>query len=455
MQAGGRDRRQEKPSRRDFLKIGAVAAAGVVTGSHTIARAVGQLGPQPAAAGRGNAMPGRIILYRDAEMDGHQATIDAARVEEAVHNAIRLLTGEEETAAAFEALFPGLHSGATIAIKPNCLSWNDTRWEMVRGIVSGLSMMLSGAYDVSQVTIYDIHIDLFDHGYTSANLTFGGNTPNIVNGNNCGGYYVYGSHRLSNFVIDSDFLINVPVLKAHNVGYPEHEITTALKNHYGSLCPASLCNNIPGMLTVNSDAYVKDKTALVLTSAIRGAYQGGPWEPPQEWNTFPEPTPNMLLATTDPITESYWARDLINAERTTHGWSTFACPWIEDGSTDPYNLGVSDPAEMAVVHYDAAGAVDDGALQIGGTFLAANVPNPVGDRTRVRFRLEQAGVASVAIHDVSGRVVRHLTERGFPAGYSEVPWNARGDGGQRLDSGVYFVSLRVGQVHQSKKLLVQ
>lgn len=402
-----------------------------------------------------NALPGRIVLYRDPAMNGHQAEIDRDHTEACVHHGVRLLTDIDDTAAAFESLFSGLNAASTIAIKVNCLAWNDSRWEVVRGLVSGLAMMLGGSYDVSRVTIFDVQTYLPDHGYVAGEFTFGGNTVTVRSSESCSGYYVYQNHRLSNHVMDNDYVINVPVLKAHNVGYPQHQITTALKNHYGSICPQNLCNNITGMLTLNADANIKGKSALVVTSALRGTYEGGPWEPAQIWNTFPDQTPNTILLTTDPVTESYWARDMINAERVDRGWSEFECPWVEQASEAPYAIGVSDPDSMTVINYDVTIAVEgDDGPRVGTTYLAPNSPNPFSSETRLRFRLAHSGTARIVVISAAGRQVRHLGERSYSAGHSMVEWDGRDDQGRPVPSGVYFVRLLTGQRESTRRVLV-
>lgn len=447
-------RRRSHTSRREFLRLSAMTAAAAAVRPARVARAFAGRDPRPPVPGRGNAMPGKIVLLHDPLMDGHESTINRDQVEVNVHQGVRLLAGLPGTAAAFESLFPGLHSGSLIAIKVNCLAWNDSRWEVVRGVVSGLSMMLGGTYNVSNVTIHDVQTNLPNHGYIPSEFTFGGNTPVIRSTENCSSYYIYENHVLSNDVLNADYVINVPCLKAHNVGYPQHEITTAFKNHYGSICPQHLCNNITGMLTVNADTNIKDKTALVLTSALRGTYEGGPWEPAQTWNTFPEQTPNTLFLTTDPVTEGYWARDMINAERLSRGWSPFGCPWVEGASEAPYNLGVSDPEEMTVVYYDPATGVGDLADPQVSTFLAPNIPNPFSRETTLRLRMARPGHVKLTVVDPSGRTLRRLAQREFPAGYAQLRWDGRDDRGGRVPSGVYFIRLQTSEGVRTRRVLV-
>ncbi len=440
--------KEKATSRRQFLKTSGVVLAAAAVGPRVFA-------PRRAHAevtARSNTMPGRIVIAHDPLMQGHTPTIDPDAVERLLHEAIRYLTGIEDIGLAFESLLPGIQSDSKIAIKVNCIGPTDTRWETVRAIVSGLNMMLGGSYDISNVTIYDNH-SLSSHGYTEENFDFDGNHPVLSSSADCqSGYYVYGGHQLSNHLLNADYIINVPALKSHS--NPDNQITTALKNHYGSCCPPSLCGNIPGMLTVNSDVNVKDKTALIVMDGIRGTYNGGPGEPPQVWNTFPEQTPNTLFVSTDPVTNEYWAREYINAERVTHGWSEKPCPWVEEASGDPYNLGVSDPEEMVVIHLDPTAVYDDPSEAVGGTFMAPNVPNPFSDGTLLRFRLESEGAARISIYGPDGRLVRVVAEGYFDRGFNQVPWDGHDTAGQHLPPGTYFATLETARARRTRKVIV-
>ncbi len=438
------------PNRREFIKISALGAM-VASGTPAMAKHLGQFDSSNSKDGRDNQLPGRIVICHNPEMNGH-GTIDTACVEEMVLRSVRMLTSESDTGQAFESLFPGLHSGSTFAIKVNCIGSTCSRWEVVRGIVVGLSQMLGGTFDISNVLIFD-NRNISYYGYNATNFTVGSNTAVIATGNSgSSGYYPYGSYQLSNHLIDRDYVINVPALKSHSDG--NNQITVAMKNHYGSCSPASLCGNTIGMLTVNADQYIAPKTGLVVTDCLRGTWTGGPGGAPMMWNTYPEGTPNTLLVTTDPTTNEYWARDMINAERATHSYSPKPCPWIEVSSGSPWFLGVSDPAEMTVLMDNQTGIEADPGAMMSGTFMAPNSPNPFSSRTTIRFRLAQDAEATIQIVDIRGRAVRHLASQSFPAGYSNLSWDARDRNGRRVPAGVYFARLQVGRMVKSQRLVV-
>jgi hypothetical protein len=57
----------------------------------------------------------------------------------------------------------------------------------------------------------------------------------------------------------------------------------------------------------------------------------------------------------------------------------------------------------------------------------------------VRFSVAKAGRVQVSIYDVTGRKVRNLADRVFPAGVSELNWDGTNDNGGKVARGVYFV----------------
>jgi hypothetical protein len=79
-----------------------------------------------------------------------------------------------------------------------------------------------------------------------------------------------------------------------------------------------------------------------------------------------------------------------------------------------------------------------GALNIGAPSLSMlqNFPNPVKDRTTIRYRVAEEMPVTINVYDMSGKKVATLVNEPKQAGNYEVTWNAEG-----LSSGVYFASL--------------
>jgi carboxypeptidase T len=81
-------------------------------------------------------------------------------------------------------------------------------------------------------------------------------------------------------------------------------------------------------------------------------------------------------------------------------------------------------------------------------------PNPLRDRTEIRFVLPAASPVVVSVFDVSGRRVRVLSEGYAEAGVRTVVWDGRRDDGRRAASGAYFVRIRAASGNATTKVLL-
>ncbi|MEZ5066880.1 MAG: S8 family serine peptidase [bacterium] len=102
-----------------------------------------------------------------------------------------------------------------------------------------------------------------------------------------------------------------------------------------------------------------------------------------------------------------------------------------------------------------ASAVD--APQVEGApasfSLGAPRPNPSDEETSIRFDVPaRGGSFRIAVYDVNGRRVITLADGERPAGRYETTWNGRDAQGERVGSGVYFVRLEAGTVHETKRI---
>jgi uncharacterized repeat protein (TIGR02543 family) len=68
-------------------------------------------------------------------------------------------------------------------------------------------------------------------------------------------------------------------------------------------------------------------------------------------------------------------------------------------------------------------------------------PNPARGPMRVPFALPREADVRLSVHDLQGRLVTTLADRGFVAGQHELIWDGRGRGGV-VHAGVYFIRLQ-------------
>lgn len=105
------------------------------------------------------------------------------------------------------------------------------------------------------------------------------------------------------------------------------------------------------------------------------------------------------------------------------------------------------PAEIENDPNDAALAVNP---ELRNLMLDRPWPNPVSDRTLLRYAARSDAAVSLTVYDVQGRVVSHLEE--LPRGDGIIrttPWFTDG-----APSGVYFAVLQAGDARKTQKITV-
>ena len=78
-----------------------------------------------------------------------------------------------------------------------------------------------------------------------------------------------------------------------------------------------------------------------------------------------------------------------------------------------------------------------------------NFPNPFNPLTIISYTLPESRQVSVAIYDVSGRLLRRLVNQEQPAGRHQVTWQAEG-----ISSGVYLCRIQAGREEKVIKLML-
>jgi hypothetical protein len=84
--------------------------------------------------------------------------------------------------------------------------------------------------------------------------------------------------------------------------------------------------------------------------------------------------------------------------------------------------------------------------------LGDAVPNPFNPRTTIFYELPEASVVSLAIYDVTGRVVRTLVDGAQGAGRRSVEWDGTNDEGRPVESGIYFYVMRAGGYESQRRM---
>ncbi|MCC6651301.1 MAG: VCBS repeat-containing protein [Candidatus Eisenbacteria bacterium] len=85
--------------------------------------------------------------------------------------------------------------------------------------------------------------------------------------------------------------------------------------------------------------------------------------------------------------------------------------------------------------------------------LGRATPNPSRDVTTLELALPRSGEARIEVCDVAGRAVRLLHRGALAAGAHTLAWDGRGDSGDPLPPGAYFVRARVAGADLARKVV--
>jgi hypothetical protein len=107
------------------------------------------------------------------------------------------------------------------------------------------------------------------------------------------------------------------------------------------------------------------------------------------------------------------------------------------------------PAPGLVLQHPGATA---DALAPRPTFVRAHPRDP--GLARIEFGIEEAGVVSLVIYDVSGRRVRELVREPLPTGSHHRTWDGLDDHGQAVANGIYLLRLRTADRALSAKFVL-
>ena len=114
-------------------------------------------------------------------------------------------------------------------------------------------------------------------------------------------------------------------------------------------------------------------------------------------------------------------------------------------------LGFSGSREFAVIYTNKG--LGGLALKPLSFDLNQTYPNPFAHSITVNYQLAAAGQVSLRVYNVTGQLVRTLTEGTALPGYYSQTWNGRDNSGRKIASGVYIMRLTSGGQERTRKLV--
>lgn len=80
-------------------------------------------------------------------------------------------------------------------------------------------------------------------------------------------------------------------------------------------------------------------------------------------------------------------------------------------------------------------------------------PNPFRDQTRLSFSLEHTDFVTLAIFNITGKLVKTIADQTMPAGKHQLIWDGANENGDKVPEGVYFYQLKTRDKTQSGKVI--
>ena len=332
---------ENENSRRYFLKTcfaGAVALGG------------GELAINEAVAAAEGAGKSKVVIARDPQVYGAGGTLDSARVQKMLDNAMQSFFDVRDPVAAWKKVVrpgevvglkvntiagPGLSTNIVLVeaicerLKQAGIKANDiVIWDRTNGELDRVGYKLSTEPNRERI----LGTDSKDVGFEDATFSNGSVTT-----------------RFSKLLTRTcTVMINLPILKDHSIA----GITLAMKQMYGVVNnPSDFHHNncCPFIPDLYASPVIKNKFRLSICDALTGCYEGGPgFKPQYTWKY------NGLMVATDPVAHDYTGWQIIEKQRAEKGLKPLSDvgrppKYIAVAADAEHRLGTSDPARISVV----------------------------------------------------------------------------------------------------------
>ena len=290
------------------------------------------------------------VYYGDSDY------VDQSIVNQMFDKGMQTLTDTDSTEDAWQMILPDYQNEEIVAIKVNFNdsimgggtsgygdddAYVDALPQVVNAVISGLitrgvAQENIRIFDSSRhitdrfrnliaypnVTYYDrsgngddVNASTFDSAIASASIDF----------SNSGYPASSSTHKITDVLIESDYLINIPIMKRHGGA----GITLSLKNHLGSingfvsgghtmhryfyLNGSQYDSTSNPIVDINANTQIKDKTVLIIGDGLYAGWSSNN-TPPQRWDSFNNDSPNMLFFAADPVAADSVMFDYLDME---------------------------------------------------------------------------------------------------------------------------------------------
>ena len=326
-------------NRREFLKDAATGAVLVSSG--------GKLGMAALLGKTKPAAKSKVVIARDATLQGTSAQPDEQKVLDLLDKAITAYTGHAKPLEAWKSIAP---MDKVIGLKVNGLG--------SKGIATHPALTMAVAERLQQAGVKPGNILVFDQNemfLAACGMTVNRDSSHVrcypadaagfeEEESQWGGARI---HLTKIVTRECATIINLPILKDHRMA----GVTFALKNMYGVVDkPYALhysdnrCN--PGVADLNAMPAIRSKIRITIGDAISSVYDGGPgFHPERLWY------PNALIVGEDGVALDTIAWEMLEQKRAEAGLPTLEAAgraplYIATAADTTHQLGTNDPQRI-------------------------------------------------------------------------------------------------------------
>jgi uncharacterized protein (DUF362 family) len=329
-------------SRRNFLKT---CVAG------TVALGAGKL-PIAESAAVDSAAKSKVVVARDPQVYGPSGTLDSARVQKLLDNAMQSFYDTHDPIAPWKRI---AKPGEVVGLKVNTIAGPGLSTNLV--LVEAICERLKQAgIKPNDIVIWDrTNHELDRVGYK---LSSNPNRERILGTDSKDVGYEDTPYSNAHGTITTHFsklltrtctaMINLPILKDHSGA----GVTLAMKQMYGVVKnPQDFHKNncCPFVADLYASAVIKDKFRISITDALTACYEGGPgFKPQYTWKY------NGLMIATDPVANDYTGWQIIERQRAEKGLKSLSDAgrppkYIAIAADPEHLLGTNDPVRINLV----------------------------------------------------------------------------------------------------------
>lgn len=122
----------------------------------------------------------------------------------------------------------------------------------------------------------------------------------------------------------------------------------------------------------------------------------------------------------------------------------------QPGENNTNSLGFYYLGAIEMTKSDQPLSIDN--FELMNTFTA--YPNPSTDKVSINFKMNKSSKVSVAIYDVTGKMITSIFNDEVSAGIFSHTWNRTSDNGTAIAAGLYILEVNAGGNKISKKIIL-